>query len=178
MSDAVQRIHAEAFSEVDQRIHAAAEALLAPLLTAQGRNPSDYTSMEYTLAYEKAQAEIPPANVVADETLVARIERLEARAGLRRTPTPIHSDIAKKVGEDRWLLGSKTLTTEELDAELEKQSEAYNADKQLRRDLNLDAPRVEGEALHSAAVELLRARGVHSPTADELLDAYKEVGAA
>jgi hypothetical protein len=112
----------------------------------------------------------------AATTPAERLDRLERKANLRSDASK--DDLVERVGDDLWKLGSRTLSTEELDAELEKQSEAYEADKQLRRDLNLDAPRVEGEALHRQAVELLASRGVRSPNADQLLDAYTEVGAA
>jgi hypothetical protein len=55
--------------------------------------------------------------------------------------------------------------------------EVAEADMQLRRDLNLDAERREGDALHKQAIELLHSRGVHQPTSAELLDVYEELGA-
>jgi hypothetical protein len=107
-------------------------------------------------------------------TPAERIDRLERKADLR---ADAEGDLAEQVGRDLWKLGGRTLTTEELDAELEKQGEAYEAEKQLRRDLNLDAERREGDALHKQAIELLHSRGVHQPTSAELLDVYEELGA-
>jgi hypothetical protein len=160
--------------ETDERIHELAEAILAPLLAAQGRDPHDYTSMEYTLAAEKAQAEIPPPEVVADETLVARIERLEARAGLRRNPTPIRSGIVKRIGDDRWLLGAREMTTAELDQELDRQGKLIEERNQLDRELGFDQPPVIGQEIHDKAMQNLKSRGILAPSEKEILAAYIE----
>jgi hypothetical protein len=127
---------------------------------------TEETSMSYKLNGVSQNATTTPGE---------RVERLERKADLRSDAAP--DDLVERVGEDLWTLGGRTLTTEELDVELEKQSEAAEAENQLRRDLNLDAPRVEGEALHRQAIELLHSRGVHQPTADELLSVYEELGA-
>jgi hypothetical protein len=111
-----------------------------------------------------------------DATPVERIERLERKADLRSDAAS--DDLVERVGEDVWAYRGRSYTTEEIDAELEKMGEAYEADKQLRRELDLDAPPVEGEALHRQAIDLLRSRGIHSPNADQLLDAYTELGAS
>jgi hypothetical protein len=160
--------------EIDKRIHARAEEILDPLLRAHGRDPADYTSSEYTLACKKAEDEMPPPDVVADETLVARIERLEARAGLRRPATPIRSGIVKRIGDDRWLLGNREMTTEELDQDLDRQGKLAEERNQLDRELGFDQPQVIGQEIHDQAMQNLKSRGILAPSQKEILAAYIE----
>jgi hypothetical protein len=130
-------------------------------------NPNGGDSMSYKLnGVQHEDAATTPAE---------RVGRLERKADLRSDASK--DDLVERIGDDLWKLGSKTLTTEELDAELERQGETYEADAQLRRDLGLNDERREGDALHKQAIELLHSRGIHQPTSADLLDVYEELGA-
>jgi hypothetical protein len=134
-------------------VHIRAVAILADALTAQGREPDRYSYDEYVIALEAAVNE---HNMTGP-----KISGLAEDAGT--------------IGSERmYRLDGQLVNDATLLATVERRH--ANADLVREVDREIGEP-LTGLDIHTAAMKLLACRGISQPTADQLLDVYKELGA-
>jgi hypothetical protein len=102
----------------------------------------------------------------------AMLAKLQIKHGVEPNREGLEQLLATELGNDRFLLGGRVLSGEELEKEMRDQ---YAEDHALD-DLTSGEPLV-GTEIDKAAAALLASRGVYEPDARQYLAACQEVGA-